>query len=252
MPILLTVPESGIFLIKLQNPPANALGRAMRLEFLERLAQVDADPAARVVIVTGDGKAFCAGDDLKEAESRVPGDMSDFEAFDRVYDGLEAFRLPVIAAVNGPAFGGGLELALCSDIRIASRSATFACSAVNIGLLASAWRLPRLIGEGAAKAMLLTGETVSAQRAMDLHLITSVHEPEDLEDAALALARRIATRAPMSVEAAKRLAGLSFSLTADEARAANSQALAQLVHSQDHQEAIAAFLGRRDPQFHRR
>ncbi len=147
---------------------------------------------------------------------------------------------------------GGLELALSCDLRLASTAARFVCSGVKIGLVASVHRLPRLIGLSRAKAMLLTGDSVDAETAERFGLVAAVHPPEALDAAALDLARAIAGRAPLAVEAAKAGAARAFDSDACAARDAYERALADLARSQDHRTALAAFLGRAQPTFHRR
>ena len=158
----------------------------------------------------------------------------------------------MIAAVNGWCIGGGLELALCCDIRIASREAKFVCAGVNIGLMASAWRLPRLIGEARAKQMLFTGSPFDAAAAERFRLVTAVHAPDELIGAALALAERIAGRAPLSIEATKRMASAAANMTEADAAKASAAELDILVKSADHAEALAAFREKRNPKFTRR
>jgi enoyl-CoA hydratase/carnithine racemase len=242
-------------LIEIDNPPANALGRVARTEMLAHLDALDADTNIRAIVLTGKGKAFCGGDDLKEQQAAQSGGVEARSAqlaeFGKVLARIESFRVPVIAAINGFAIGGGLELALCCDIRIASTEASFTCAAVNVGLIASAWRLPRLIGEGAAKHMLLTGSPFSAEQAEKFGLVSAVHAPEALIDAASALAERIASRAPLSVEAAKRVASRAHDLDATEGGRAMNEEVLKLVKSADHAEALAAFREKREPKFTR-
>jgi enoyl-CoA hydratase/carnithine racemase len=171
--------------------------------------------------------------------------------FGRLLARIEAFRCPVIAQVNGHAVGGGLELALCCDIRVASLNASFIAAGVNVGLMASVFRLPRLIGVARAKRMLLTGLPTDAVTAREWGLVTDLVEPQQLEQEALDLARRIASRAPLSVEAAKRQSGKAFDHTAEEAQAEARAELDVLAKSADHREGIAAFAERRDPKFTR-
>jgi enoyl-CoA hydratase/carnithine racemase len=241
-------PISGaVVLLEIDNPPMNPLGVEMRQTFMEALDQVEANDALRCLIVTGKGRAFCSGDDLKNVG---PGG-EDLAGFGRLLDRLEATRVPVIAAVNGWCVGGGFELALCCDIRIASTEAKFVCAGVNVGLMASTYRLPRLIGVSRAKAMLLTGLPHDAETAERYGLVTGLHAPHHLHEAAVALAERIASRAPLSVEASKRMANRAPDLSPEEANAMQAPELRALRKSADHKAAVAAFRERRDPVFTR-
>jgi enoyl-CoA hydratase/carnithine racemase len=238
----------AIVRLTIDNPPMNPLGPPLREAFLDAIDAAEADPAVRCLIVTGKGRAFCSGDDLKQAN----GDAEALAGFHRLFDRLEACRVPVIAAVNGWAIGGGLELALCCDLRIASAEARFVCAAVNVGLIASAYRLPRLIGVARAKAMLLTGHPYDAEIAERYGLVTAVHAPDHLAGAAVALAQRIAGRAPLSIEATKRIANRALDLSPQEGAELVDQEMQVLRTSADHAEALAAFRERRDPVFSRR
>ena len=245
-------PSDGVVLIEIDNPPANALGEAMRAQMTALLDELEADTSVRAVVITGRGKTFCTGDDLREAAARGRVSPQAVASFNAMLDRLERFRAPVIAAVNGHCVGGGLEVALCADIRIASTKAVFTAAGVNVGLMASAWRLPRVIGVAKAKAMLLTGLPVSAEAAMANGLVTAVHEPSVLVDEALKLAGRIASRAPLSTEATKRVAGRALNMTAEEADAAVMAEIEVLSASEDHAGAVAAFANRQTPVFRRR
>jgi enoyl-CoA hydratase len=245
-------PEAHVALLELDNPPMNALGRAARATLLERLDEIDADTALRCIVLTGRGRAFCGGDDLKEqAAAQKAKSSAHLGEFGRVLERIESHRLPVIASINGWCLGGGLELASVCDIRIASSDAKFVCSGVNVGLMASAYRLPRLIGVARAKHMLLTGSPHDAQTADRFGLVTAVHAPHDLMAQALGLAARIASRAPLSVEAAKRTAQLAPDLSPAEAAAVIAKELSVLGRSADHTEALAAFIAKREPVFRR-
>ncbi len=249
--ITTTHPTDHVARIAIDNPPSNALGDAIRTELLAALAALEGNLAIRTVVLTGTGTAFCAGDDLREVASRGAAMTASLTQFGVLFDRIEGFRVPIIAAVNGHAVGGGLELALCCDLRIAATGARFAGAGVNVGLMASAYRLPRLIGVAHAKAMLLTGAPVDAETALSYGLVTAVHAPEDLPAAALALAVRIASRAPLSVEATKRNISRALDLTASEAQAAAAADLEVLRTSADHRAAIGAFLEKRNPVFTR-
>ena len=149
--------------------------------------------------------------------------------------------------VVGWCVGGGVELALCCDLRLASTDAKFVCAGVNIGLTASAYRLPRLIGVADAKHMLFTGQPYDGETAARFGLISDIHRPDELLPAALRLAERIASRAPLSVEASKRLASSAFNLTPQEALTAQATELATLIGTADHLTAVTAFLEKRTP-----
>ena len=227
-------PRDGVVLLAIDNPPANALGFALRARILEELERADAELSVRCAVVTGRDNAFCAGDDLRE-EVNAEDAQKRLAQFGRLLDRIETLRVPVIAAVNGHAVGGGLELALACDIRIASDNARFIAAGVNVGLMASVFRLPRLIGSAAAANMILTGQPTKAARALEWGLVSEVHTRETLLDATLAVAVRIASRAPLSVEASKRMIRLAPELTPQTWGAAAAKELAVLVNN-DHKE----------------
>ena len=237
----------AVMLLEIDNPPMNPLGVEMRETFMAALDQVETNDALRCLIVTGRGRAFCSGDDLKN----VSGKGEDLAGFGRLLDRVEQNRVPVVAAVNGWCVGGGFELALCCDIRLASTEARFVCAGVNVGLMASTYRLPRLIGESRAKSMLLTGLPHDAQTAERYGLVTGLHAPEELRGAAIAVAERIATRAPLSVEATKRTAHRALDLSPEDSGKIWGDELRVLRRSNDHKAAIAAFRERREPTFTR-
>jgi enoyl-CoA hydratase/carnithine racemase len=239
--------SDAVTLLEIDNPPANPLGADMREAFIAALDQAESGDAVRCLIVTGRGRAFCSGDDLKSEGPQ----QDDLAGFGRVLDRLEAARVPVVAAVNGWCLGGGFELALCCDIRLASTTATFTAAGVNVGLMASTYRLPRLIGVSRAMSMLLTGLPHDAETAERYGLVTGVYAPGDLRASAIALAERIASRAPLSVEAVKRTARRAPNLSPDEANAIWGEEQRVLRRSNDHKAAVAAFRERRDPVFTR-
>lgn len=239
-------------LIEIDCPPSNAIGHAVRVQLAEVLGRIESDLAVRAVVITGRGSGFCAGDDLREVATRGDGTLDSLAQFGRLLDQIETLRVPVIAAINGHCVGGGLELALCCDIRLASAHARFIAAGVNVGLMASVHRLPRLIGTGRAKAMILTGRPVDAARALADGLVTEIHDAETLLPSALSLASHIATRAPLSVEASKRMIDRAFDLGASQARDAIASEVQRLVASQDYAEGSAAFAERRSPDFKRR
>jgi enoyl-CoA hydratase/carnithine racemase len=231
----------------------NAMSRAMLAVMHETFSGIRDAAYVRAIILTGRGRAFCVGADLKEAARKAEaGGGEDLEGFSRVVELVAASRVPVIAAINGHCDGGGFELALCCDLRIASTEARFVAAGVNMGLIGSTYRLPRLIGVSRAKAMLLTGLPYDARTAEAWGLVTQVHAPDELLEAAIALAARVASRAPLSVEASKRVADRALDMSPDEANAMLARERPALRESEDHCEAVRAFVEKREPVFQRR
>lgn len=248
----LTFPEPGVALLAIDNPPVNAMSASMLATMNDRVAEAQVDDAIRAIVITGRGRAFCSGADLKEpVAGRRAAEGEGPSGFGLLFELLTSSRAPVIGAINGLCIGGGLELALSCDVRIASTEASFTAAGVNVGLMASAYRLPRLIGTSRAKAMLLTGLPHDAATAERWGLVTALHEPGELLGAALRLAHRIAGRAPLSVEATKRVVDASFDLAPDAADSMMRHELSTLITSNDHREAVQAFRDRRSPDFTR-
>lgn len=239
--IHLSHPEAGVALVELDVAPANVLAMAERARLLDAFTQIEADREVRVAILTGRNGAFCTGDDLVESLSRdVASQTAAILNFLDMCERIAAVRVPVIAAIDGWCIGGGLELALACDIRLAGARASFACSAVRMGLTASADRLTRLVGESCAKPHLLTGAPFEAARALADGIVAEVHPSEALLPAARDMARVIASRAPLAIEATKRVAsGLS----------ATQAEIPALAASADHAEARAAFIAKRPAVF---
>ncbi len=239
--IHLSHPESGVALVELDVAPANVLAMAERARLLEAFAAIETDRAVRVVVVTGRNGAFCTGDDLAESLIRdAPTQTAAILHFLDMCDRVAACRVPVIAAIDGWCIGGGLELALACDIRLASDRADFACSAVRMGLTASAGRLVKLVGESRAKPHVLTGAPFGAARALADGIVAEVHPADALMEAAMAMAKTIASHAPLAIAATKRVAsGLSTTEAETPALAASA----------DHAEARAAFMAKRPAVF---
>ncbi len=247
-----SIPAKHIVLLEIDNPPANSLAKVIKLRFNELLDEVENDQTIRALIITGRGNKFCVGDDLKEAiaNSKIPGAITkNLKAFGSIMDRIEALPFPVIAAINGWCIGGGLELALCCDIRLAVDNAQFICAGVNVGLTASGYRLPRVIGVGPAKHILYTGAPMSVAKAEQYGLVTGVYESEKLMFAALALAKLIASKAPLAVQSTKRIVDTAFDLDLPAAQDFQEKELLTLSDSQDHKRALAAFVAKEKPAF---
>lgn len=239
--------------ITLNNPPSNNFSWEAREHFGEVLDELDANLDIRCLVITGTGKAFTAGANLREDQEMSDEQLGDFlGGFRRILEGLEEFRAPVVAAINGATIGGGLEFALSCDIRIASTDAFFVAAGVNVGLIANFWRLPRITGLGPAKDLLLTGARWDAEQALRWGLVTEVHAPEDLWEAALAKAHRIATRAPLSVENTKECANVALDIDKGAAHKLQRERFLAMFHTDDHQEALRAFFDKRDGNYQRR
>lgn len=215
-------------------------------------------PEVRVVVLTGAGRAFSAGFDLDEAEElQDDGSLGMLRRQERAARAMRAIRsvpMPVIAAVNGPATGGGMALALAADIRIASPTARFNAAFVRIGLsagdLGSSWLLPRLLGLGRAAEILFSGRFVEAEEAERIGLVNSVHPAEALVPAALQLASEIASNSPGGVKLSKRALQANMEITSYAAALElENRGQALLTRTDDMREALAAFKGRREPQY---
>jgi len=234
----------------------NALtGSAMVDEFLRAFQRIEADRGARVVIVTGAGKAFSSGGNISEMGRQLKPEFSTAtlrheyrEGIQRLPLALHKLDVPTIAAVNGPAIGAGFDLACMCDIRIASEQATFAESFVKLGIIAGdggAWFLPRLVGMSRAAEMTLTGDAIDARTALEWGLVSRVVAADTLLDQARALALRIAANPPDAVRMSKLLLreGQSSRLDTVLEMAAAFQAIAH--KSEEHAIAVDAFLTRR-------
>ena len=203
---VLTHRADGVGWVTLNRPgKRNALNQAMRAALDGALAEMAADDAVQVVVLTGAGPAFCAGADL--TEQAATGGHPAAGRGSPVAQALAGFVKPLVAAVNGPAIGGGLELALACDLRIAARGATFALPEIKLGSMPGSGgtqRLMQAVQPAFAARMLLSGEPMSAEEALRTGLISDLVEPEELARSTGDLARRIAGNAPLSLRAVKR------------------------------------------------
>lgn len=244
-------PVESVGMIVIDSPPRNAFGRDVSSQFTRALDSFESDPGIRCVVITGSGTSFTAGADLKEQIGISGTGAEDYltapDQMSSVLHRLSQTSIPTIAAINGYALGGGLELALSCDIRICSTSARFVCSGVNVGLLLSWFRLPRIIGQGRAMEMLLSGRMYSPDTADAWGLVTAVVDDEELQPTAIALAATIASKAPLSVAATKRFTNMAFDIDLEESGRVQANEFVRLMSTHDHHEALAAFLEKRDP-----
>lgn len=248
--VLQTTTDGGIATITIDRPPVNALPPEDWTELRRHLDETSNDPSIRVVVLDGGPGRFCAGADITTLTKPSEERALMLRLVADVALSVRTHRAPVIAAVDGPAHGGGLELALACDLRVASPSATFAASGVNMGLVASVRSLNQTIGATHARTMLLTGTRVDAATADRWGLVS--HFDEAPLHRALELAAMIAEKAPLAIESTKRALAALDDLDPAAHQTLMTDLFTELADSADHREAIDAFLTKRNPDFKRR
>jgi enoyl-CoA hydratase/carnithine racemase len=253
-------PSEGVALLTLDNPAMrNAMSDEMTSSWVEAIDSIAADPSVRAVVVTGEGSAFCSGGNTSwiasEPDASVDHLRSRMMPFYRAWLSVRRLEVPTIAAVNGPAIGAGLCLALACDIRYAASGARLGMPFNKLGMhagMAGTWLLPEVVGPAHARDLLLTGRVVDADEALRLGMVSRVIEPDAFLDEVLATAAGIAATAPIAARLTK--IALSDGGHADFESALQWEALAQPVTlaTADLQEGIAAARDKRPPQFHGR
>lgn len=252
-PVLCERLEGGVLLLTLNRPHRlNAWNNELEDLYHDHLAEADDDPAVRAVVVTGAGRAFCAGADMDDLARAGEATEQDFRR-PRPRDFPLSLRKPLIGAVNGPAVGLGMVEALYCDVRFAANDTAFHTAFVRRGLVAEygiAWLLPRLIGHGNATEILLSGRSVHADEAHALGLVSRVVASERLVEDAVAYARTLATDcAPSSIATIKEQLAHAGSATYDEATATAEKLMRESFGAPDHTEGVASFLEKRPPRF---
>ncbi len=243
--------------LTLTRPDAlNALDRSMLAELHDALAVVEADGDARVLVLTGSGRAFCAGADLAEDNALSLGaDDAWSVAAHRMIVRLFRLRVPTVAAINGLATGAGLDLSLACDLRIAAAGGWVSEGYVDIGYspdVGATYLLPRLVGPARAAEMILTGCRVSSENALAWGLVSEVVGPETVLERALAVAGTLAAKPPVAVELAKRLLATNEGASLEQALQSELTAGRVCGATEDHREAVQAWSERRDPVFRSR
>lgn len=245
----------GIATLTFNRPKAlNALNAALLREFSQCLEAIDQDENVRVLILTGSGdKAFVAGADISELATLGPLDAKFFCQLGHDAIGkLQALSIPVIAAVNGFALGGGSEMALACDFIYASESAMFGLPEITLGIIpgfGGTQRLPRLVGKNMAKEMIFTGKMLSAGEALALGMVNKVCKPEELMDAVRKTAKGIAAKGRVSLRAAKAVVNAGMDVDLATACRMEIDAFALCMASPDAKEGTTAFLEKRKPSF---
>ncbi|HET6437498.1 MAG TPA: enoyl-CoA hydratase-related protein [Anaeromyxobacter sp.] len=232
----------------------NAISLAMLRELNALLDRVAADPSLRCVVLTGAGeKAFCSGADLTERAGMGPEAVHEFHRLlRRALLAIEAAPQVFLAALNGVALGGGLELALACDLRLAADGAQLGLPEVSLGIIpggGATQRLSRLLGSARAKDLVLTARRVGAAEALSMGLVSQVAPPQRLRAEAMALAERVARNAPISLRQAKRAIERGISLPLDRGLDLEHQLYEECLESEDRREALRAFAEKRPPHF---
>ncbi len=245
-----------VLLVTLNRPDVlNAINTQMGHDQLDLWTRITAAPGnLRCIVVTGAGeRAFCAGGDLKERDGMTQAQwQAQHELFERAFVALVECTVPVIAAVNGHAFGGGLEMALCCDFIYAVPGARFAQSETRLGIMPGGMgtqNLPRAVGERRAKELILTARQFSAAEALDWGLVNRLYEPAKIVEEALATAQAIAENAPLSVRQAKKSIHYGLQMDLLTGYRFEIEAYNRLVDTADRHEGVKAFNEKRKPKF---
>ncbi|MEJ2186173.1 MAG: enoyl-CoA hydratase-related protein [Gemmatimonadota bacterium] len=251
---LLLEHADGVATITINRPEKrNALNATVRRELVQALDAARESNAVRVVVLTGAGaRAFVAGADVREFSERSADEQRAAMEGRRVFDEIAAFPKPTLAMVNGYALGGGCELALACDLRIAGRSARFGQPEIRLGLLpggGGTQRLPRLVGPGHAMRMILTGDMVDAQQAERIGLVDLVVDDAELPRRTMALARQIAAHSPVALRLAKEALRAASEMPLAAGLQHERELFLTAFASEDGAEGVTAFLEKREPRF---
>ena len=255
MPETILVEREGRVAIITVNRPdkLNALNDQVRNDMLAALAEIETDDSVGVVVITGAGeKSFIAGADIGEFAGRTPFDQRHAMRSPRIFDIMSSFPKPVIAMINGFCLGGGCELALSCDIRIASEKARFGQPEIKLGLIpggGGTQRLPRLVGTGQALRLILSGDMIDAAEAKQIGLVEMVVPAEELRAKTLDLANRIAGMSPLTLKVAKEAVRASEKMTVDEGVNYERDLFCLCFSTADKEEGVKAFLEKRPAQW---
>jgi len=247
--------QDGIATVTLDRPEKNnAISMEMRADFRALADELYTNESVRVAIITGGGKAFSVGADVStfETDWNTPVFRANTRLLTNFFNELEALEKPVIAAINGTCVGGGLELAMACDLRVAARSARFGLPENNLGLIPGVGgcsRLVKLVGFGRAKELVLTGEIITAEDALRHGLVNRVVDDGALSAEARALAERLRGKAPQALGIAKRVLQNCVSADLQTGRTIESFGQSILIKTKDHREGVTAFREKRRPKF---
>jgi len=246
--------RGSIALVTIDNPPMNALSSALLEELEAELDALDADDDVRAIVIRGAGeRAFVAGADIKEFPALREGSSGGpARGLHRLGHRMDAARTPFVAAIRGFCLGGGLELAMCCDVRVCADDARLGQPEIKLGLIpggGGTQRLPRLVGLGRAQLLNLTGEFVDAETAYAWGLVEKLVPVDQLDSAALEVAGQIAARSPHAVGVLRELARTTRDLSLEEGLRREADAFERCLRSEDGGEGVAAFIEKRAPRF---
>jgi len=250
--------DGAVAVLTIDHPPVNALSARLLEELEAEVERLDADDGVRAIVIRGAGeRAFVAGADISEfptlrEAAHEAQERGSARGIQKLGARMDAARTPFVAAIHGFCLGGGLELAMCCDIRVASEDAQLGQPEIKLGLIpggGGTQRLPRLVGLGRALLLNLTGYFVDARTAYEWRLVEKVVPREQLLDAALEIARTIAERSPVAVGILRELARTTRDLSLEEGLRREADGFRRCLESEDGAEGVAAFLEKRQPQF---
>jgi enoyl-CoA hydratase len=248
--------EGAVAIVTIDHPPVNALSAPLLEELEAKIVRLDEDDGVRAIVLRGAGeRAFVAGADISEfpslRESSQEG-VGSARGIQKLGHRMDAAHTPFVAAIHGFCLGGGLELAACCDVRVASEEAQLGQPEIKLGLIpggGGTQRLPRLVGLGRAMLLNLTGDWVDARTAYEWGLVEKVVRTDELLDVALGIARSIAARSPVAVSVLRELARTTRDLPLEEGLRREAEGFRRCLASDDGAEGVAAFLEKREPQF---
>jgi enoyl-CoA hydratase len=252
---LLIEKEGAVAVIRMNRPPVNSLSAKAYLEMYDLLCELEKDETVRAIVVTATGeKAFAAGLDIKDVMGKTVSEMLDFQqnVSKKCLDKLSGIAKPTIAAVFGLALGGGAEVALCCDLRIASDGAVFGLPEVNLGIMAGSGgtqRLPRLVGVAKAKELLMTGDTITAEEAYRIGLVNRVVPKDKLMEESMALAQKLAAKPKVALNLIKSAVDQGMNTDLSSGLTLEMQAFILAFTSEDGREGISAFVEKRKPSY---
>jgi enoyl-CoA hydratase len=246
--------SDGVAVLTIDRPEKrNALSALVRAELIAALDALRDDDAVRVLVVTGAGeRAFVAGADIAEFAERTPLEQRAAMTGRRVFDEIAAFPKPVIAMINGFCLGGGCELALACDVRVAADTARLGQPEINLGIIpggGGTQRLPRVVGTGQAMRLVLTGELIDAAEALRIGLMDVVHPAAELRERTMEMARAMATKSPVALRMAKSAVRAAAEMPLSAGLAYETELFVTCFASDDRTEGVAAFLGKRPAEF---